>query len=218
MKIYNSKKNLVFCMLTKCLGLAFLHFINSPGHRVHLLQFHRRETKAWRREVIAQGDPESGPRAILPATRGASHLKTLGRKFEFCLESSLPPTCHLINLGCCYIPHFLRGRYIYLLCLNIHLKCISLCKCPLIYIILYKCTNPVIICGFLNALFSFMLGSVSLSLSFPLLHPAFTSDNSCNSCGRILPNFPPFRPTLHRTHIDPHTCGTSVFPLQNGII
>ena len=52
-------------MLTKCLGLAFLHFINSPGHRVHLLQFHRKETKG-RREVIAQGDPESGPRAILP--------------------------------------------------------------------------------------------------------------------------------------------------------
>lgn len=138
-----------------------------------------------------------GPEPACPATTGTSRLKTLGRKFEFCLESSLPPTCHLINLGCCYIPHFLRGRYICLLCLNIHLKCISLCKCPLIYIILYKCTNPVIICGFLNALFSFMLGSVSLFPSFPLLHPAFTSDNSCNSCGYILPNFPLFCPTLH---------------------
>lgn len=142
-----------------------------------------------------------GPEPACPATTAASRLKTLGRKVEFCLDSSLPPTCHLINLGCCYIPHFLRGRYICLLCLNIHLKCISLCKCPLIYIILYKCTNPVIICGFLNALFSFMLGSVSLSPSFPLLHPAFTSDNSCNSCGCILPNFPPFHPTLHRMHM-----------------
>ena len=124
-----------------------------------------------------------GPEPACLATTGASRLKTLGRKSEFCLESSLPPTCHLINLGCCYIPHFLRGRYICLLCLNIHLKCISLCKCPLIYIILYKCTNPVIVCGFLNALFSFMLGSVSLFPSCILPSPQITHvtvvDTSC---------------------------------------
>lgn len=174
MKIYNSKKNLVFCMLTKCLGFAFLHFISSLGHRVHLLQFHRRKQRLGEEESLHKVTQSRGPEPACPATTGASRLKTLGRKSEFCLESSLPPTCHLINLGCCYIPHFLRGRYICLLCLNIHLKCISLCKCPLIYIILYKCTNPVIVCGFLNALFSFMLGSVSLFPSCILPSPQIT--------------------------------------------
>lgn len=60
---------------------------------------------------------------------------------------------------------------------------------------IYKCTNPVIACGFLNALFSFMLGSVSLFL----LHPAFTSDNYVTVVD-ILPNFLCFaQPCTERT-------------------
>ena len=70
MKIHNSKKNLVFCMLTKCLGFAFVHIINShnnPESHVDIVfPFHRKEMKAWRREVTAQGDTELGPRDGLP--------------------------------------------------------------------------------------------------------------------------------------------------------
>lgn len=66
MKIYNSKKkNLVFCMLTKCLGFAFC--ISSAPWVIEFISSNFTEgNKGLRRGVVAQGDPKPGPRASLP--------------------------------------------------------------------------------------------------------------------------------------------------------